>query len=169
MARKNIAREYFFGVATPVGYTKKGQLPQRRASEDGGSRLHSLQFRRSHVQLFVVLFLGFNFVGLFRDNSIATWILGASLLLPIILIRASIYSLADLPNEELDERESKISEASFAQSYRALFFLVLSGFIISASWRISLSAHQFFVVGISLLALIYVLPSAILAWTIKEA
>ena len=54
MARKNIAREYFFGVATPVGYTKKGQLPQRRASEDGGSRLHSLQFRRSHVQLFVV-------------------------------------------------------------------------------------------------------------------
>ena len=167
MAKSNIAREYFFGVATPVGYTKKGQIPPRRASEGSCGRLHSLQFRRSHVQLFVVLFLGFNFVGLFRDNSVATWILCASLLLPITLIRASIYSINDLPSSELDERESKVAEASFAASYKTLFFLTLATFIVAAAWGVSLSAHQFLVVGTSLLALMYVLPSAILAWTTK--
>lgn len=170
MAKKNISYEYILGIGIPMGYTKKGNLPPRKAQEsDQGKKSFSKNFRRSHVQLFGILLLAFIYVGLFQSQL--TWLfisLGACLLIPIVLIRYSIYSVMDLPNNFLDEREIALSDLGFLQAYKLLFIALVILFGVGIGFQVSLDTRQVIVAAVSVLATMYTLPSAIIAWQDKS-
>lgn len=170
MIKDHISKEFIFGIAIPLGFTKKGEIAPRRAQEsDQSIKLYSRAFRRSHVQLFGALLIAFLIVGLVIDNSsLATTLLGFSLLLPIVLIRISIYSLTDLPRSHLDEREIALKEESFSTAYKYVFLLSALLVSVIAVTGTAVSAHHFTVIGVSIVALIYTLPSALIAWSVKN-
>lgn len=169
MVKNHISREYFFGIGVPLGYTKSGQLPVHRAREtDHPSRHYSQGFRRSHVQLFFAILSGFLFSGLMSSNTLITTLVGLSMLIPIVLIRVSIYSIADLPMKELDEREIVIRESGFVAAYKILFVLLALVVAVVAVIQPVLEPRELIISTIALVVTAYTLPSALIAWQSQD-
>lgn len=90
------------------------------------------------------------------------------MLIPVALIRISIYSIVDLPLGQLDEREIIVRENSFEFAYKMLFvFLILLVSAVSLLGQ-AIELQHFIVVGSALLLTIYTLPSAVVAWQTED-
>ena len=169
MIKNHISREYFFGIGIPLGYTKSGQLPVLKAREsDRPSRFYSQGFRRSHVQLFFAILAAFLFSGLMSSNTLITTLIGLSMLIPIVLIRVSIYSIADLPIEELDEREIVVRESGFVKAYKILFALLVLVVALITWTQPTLETRVLIISTIALVVTAYILPSALIAWQSRD-
>ncbi len=168
MANKHLSRDYLFGLAVPVGYTKLGQLPPKLVREDDRpSRFFSQQFRRGHVQLYFALLFAFLALTFSTVPNIFAVFLGLSLVIPMMLIRISIYSINDLPTQTLDEREQLLSQQAFTRSYKIVFLLAIIGTACLFFSKFEPDNQELISLGFAFVSLIYILPSAIIAWSNK--
>ena len=166
MASKHLSREYFFGFAIPLGYTKNGQRPPVLVREgESPSQFYSQSFRRGHVQLYFALLVTYLAISFSPLSQIYVLISAALLAVPMILIRVSIYSINDLPSNANDEREQALSEQAFTRAYKILFPISILATALIAGFGLKPSNHDLISIGVALISLIYILPSAIIAWT----
>lgn len=166
MTNKHLSREYLFGYAIPLGFRRNGQRPISIAHEDDHpSKFYSQNFRRGHVQLYFAILVTYLAISFSSLSQVYILVSAALLALPMILIRISIYSINDLPSNAIDERERTLSEQAFTLAYKFLFLLVILATALIAGFSIKPSNHDLISIGVALISLIYILPSAIIAWT----
>jgi hypothetical protein len=141
-------------------------------------RLRSLRARRALVIAFVALLAltgalylsGLSLIGLLvLVLTIATW----------VLLRLAVRTIADLPDEYLDERQASVRDRAYLESYRLLGGLVavaLSGLLLwvivaaDTSDVALLSVAEDAALGVLWvgLGLVLGLPSIVLAWNEPE-
>lgn len=167
-----IVKDYVFGIGFPVGIVDKesGDLFSE-IDRTSTTKFRSKQYRRGHAQLFVVnlvLVAGF---GLFASSKLANnlfiW-LSFALLITSSLVRYSIFGMADLPANKLDERERLLRGETLVKSYNYLGFATIYLLLATVIWGGVITPHHVIVATILFIAASVTLPSAIIAWKEEE-
>lgn len=142
-------------------------------------KLRERVIRRRLVIVHSYLLIALPMAGFFQDRAgygtphlfftLLFFAIVALLIVAYFQLRISIRLIADAPHEYLDERQIKLRNNSYLVSYRILSAIVGPGsaiLIILAEVGVKLSEHRGFTSGlfVSVLMILAILPSMILAW-----
>jgi len=152
----------------------------KREETSGYKKLRKKGIRRRLVIAELLLLLTLPMMGFFQDRSkespthlyftVSFFLIVFLLYCVVFPLRAGIRLIADAPDDFLDERQIRLRNTSYLTSYQLLAGIVTALIAILLGIGVDFSNYPGVTSGlfVSLLVLITILPTMVLAWREKE-